>query len=240
MKLGGLQFNGPNAGRGTKKRNSNKQVIFQNYDNNDNINIENEIEENINEEINNENANMNIYKLPKPRDQSRKVSNRRPKDIVNVSGSYTSLKDYEDKINEKMNMRISKDKLIIDGRRQSKSHVPAIRNPGINQKIFLNQPNEDERNNINKILMNQKEREKFENLISNNKNNKGLLNPLYGSSSNPIQLFNKAAQINKYGKIQLNPLNSNANLSNINSINAPPPLLPNKKYKLAQIQVKDY
>ena len=195
MKLGGLQFNGPNAGRGTKKRNSNKQVIFQNYDNNDNINIENEIEENINEEINNENANMNIYKLPKPRDQSRKVSNRRPKDIVNVSGSYTSLKDYEDKINEKMNMRISKDKLVIDGRRQSKSHVPAIRNPGINQKIFLNQPNEDERNNINKILMNQKEREKFENLISNNKNNKGLLNPLYGSSSNPIQLFNKTNKI---------------------------------------------
>ena len=43
--------------------------------------------------------------------------------------------------------------------------------------------------------MNQKEREKFENLISNNKNNKGLLNPLYGSSSNPIQLFNKTNKI---------------------------------------------
>jgi hypothetical protein len=209
-----------------QKRNSNKQVIFQNYGN------ENEL--NNNEELNNENINRNI--LPKPRDIKKKVSNRRPKDIVNVSGSYTNLKEYDDKMNERINMRTSKDKLIIDGKRHSKSHIPALRNPVVGPKFVLNQPNEEERNNINKILMNQKEREKFEGL-GNNRNNKAFLNPLYGSAANPIQLFNKAAG-NKHTKIQLNPLGSNQNLNS--NINLPPTFAPNKKYKLAQIQEKEY
>jgi hypothetical protein len=211
-----------------QKRYSNKQVIFQNYGN------ENEL--NNNGELNNENINKNF--LPKPRDIKKKVSNRRPKDIsVNNSGSYTNIKDYDDKLNERINLRISNDKLILDGRRQSKSHVPALRNPVVNQKFFpLNQPNEDERNKVNKILMNQKEREKFEGL-GNNRNNKAFLNPLYGSAANPIQLFNKAAG-NKHTKIQLNPLGSNQNLNS--NINLPQTFAPNKKYKLAQIQEKEY
>ena len=209
-----------------QKRNSNKQVIFQNYGN------ENEL--NNNDELNNENINRNI--LPKPRDIKKKVSNRRPKDIVNVSGSYTNLKEYDDKMNERINMRTSKDKLIIDGKRHSKSHIPALRNPVVGPKFVLNQPNEEERNNINKILMNQKEREKFEGL-GNNRNNNAFLNPLYGSAANPIQLFNKGAG-NKHTKIQLNPLGSNQNLNS--NINLPQTFAPNKKYKLAQIQEKEY
>ena len=246
MKLGNIGNMGNNnlAGNRYQKRPSNKQVIFQNYDNN-------EIEENINDDNDNEkimqknlsknlNINMNnINMLPKPRDMNKKVSNRRPKDIsVNNSGSYTNIKDYDDKLNERINLRISNDKLVLDGRRQSKSHVPALRNPVVNQKFFpLNQPNEDERNKVNKILMNQKEREKFE-ALANRKNSKAI-NPLYGSMANPKQLLNKIG--NKHGKVQLNPLASNANLNNMNNLNnlgnmnLPPPLIGGKKYKLAQI-----
>ena len=223
MKLGGLN----NINNRFQKRNS-KQVIFQNYGN------ENE-ENNIND-YKNVNINLNINVLPKPREIKKRVSNRRPKEIVNVSGSYTNLKESDDKLKERINMRTSKDKLVIDGRRQSKSHIPALRNSIIGQKYLINQPNENERNNINKILMNQKEREKFEGL-SNNRNNKAYLNPLSGSAVNPIQLFNKAA-LNKHAKIQLNPLGSNQNM-NSNS-NLPANLIPNKKYKLAQIKEKEY
>jgi len=223
MKLGGLN----NINNRFQKRNS-KQVIFQNYGN------ENE-ENNIND-YKNENINLNINVLPKPREIKKRVSNRRPKEIVNVSGSYTNLKESDDKLKERINMRTSKDKLVIDGRRQSKSHIPALRNSIIGQKYLINQPNENERNNINKILMNQKEREKFEGL-ANNRNNKAYLNPLSGSAVNPIQLFNKAA-LNKHTKIQLNPLGSNQNMNS--NINLPANLIPNKKYKLAQIKEKEY
>ena len=223
MKLGGLN----NINNRFQKRNS-KQVIFQNYGN------ENE-ENNIND-YKNENINLNINVLPKPREIKKRVSNRRPKEIVNVSGSYTNLKESDDKLKERINMRTSKDKLLIDGRRQSKSHIPALRNSIIGQKYLINQPNENERNNINKILMNQKEREKFEGL-ANNRNNKAYLNPLSGSAVNPIQLFNKAA-LNKHTKIQLNPLGSNQNMNS--NINLPANLIPNKKYKLAQIKEKEY
>ena len=58
--------------------------------------------------------------------------------------------------------------------------------------------------------------------------------------SNNKQLLNKLGN-NKYGKIQLSPLGSN-NLNNINNfnnnignMNMPPPLISNKKYKLAKI-----
>ena len=222
MKLGGGNINNLNSH--FQKKNSNKQVIFQNYGN--------ENEENNNEDFNDENINLNRNVLPKPREIKKRVSNRRPKDVVNVSGSYTNINEYDDKMNERINMRTSKDKLLIDGKRQSKSHIPALRNPMVSQKFMMNQPNEDERNNINKILMNQKEREKFESL-ANKRNSKAYLNPLYGSAANPIQLFNKAA-LNKHAKIQLNPLGSNQNMNS--NINLPPTLVPNKKYKLAQIQ----
>ena len=229
MKMGNPNSNNF-AGNRYQKRSSNKQVIFQNYDNN-------EIEENINEELNNENIdkNININLLPNPRNNSKRVSNRRPKDIsVNNSGSFTNIQDSNEKTNNRIGLRISNEKIILDGRRKSKSHVPALRNSIVTQKIVFNQPNEDERNKINKILMNQKEREKFESLA--NRRNSKAINPLYGSSSNPMQLLNKLGN-NKYGKIQLNPLGSNNlnNYNNMNNMNLPPPLVGNKKYKLAKI-----
>ena len=73
--------------------------------------------------------------------------------------------------------------------------------------------------------------------MANNRNNKAYLNPLSGSAVNPIQLFNKAA-LNKHTKIQLNPLGSNQNMNS--NINLPANLIPNKKYKLAQIKEKEY
>ena len=87
--------------------------------------------------------------------------------------------------------------------------------------------------------MNQKERERFEALA--NKRNSKNINPLLVSMGNK-QLLNKIGN-NKYGKIQLSPLGGNNNLNNINNfqnnnlgnMNMPPPLIPNKKYKLAQI-----
>ena len=249
-----------------QKKVSNKQIIFQNYDNN------NEIEENINDEninenlisknlsknmsknisnlsknsiiidgnnLNNVNNNMNM--LPKPRNINKRISNRRPKDINNNSGGYTNLKEYDDKVNERINLRISNDKVMVDGKRHSKSHIPALRNPVINQKFLMNnnnEPNEEELNNVNKLLMNQKERERYE-ALANRRNSKSI-NPLYGSMSNNKQLLNKLGN-NKYGKIQLSPLGSN-NLNNINNfnnnignMNIPPPLISNKKYKLAKI-----
>ena len=228
-------------------KNSNKQVIFQNYDNTYQ-----------NNEIGGENMNMNIENskaqkdqlnlLPKGRSKNKKISIRKLQEyVVGNSGSINNLKESDDKLNDRINLRISNDKIILDGRRHSKSHIPALRNPIANQKIIVNpNPNEDERNNINKILMNQKEREKFESLSNNNIiRNKNFLNPLYGSASNPVQLFNKGG--NKYGKVQLNPLGSNNNLGNLNNLNKnengnfmpPMPLLGNKKYKLAQIQEKE-
>ena len=249
-----------------QKKISNKQIIFQNYDNN------NEIEGNINDEninenlisknlsknmsknisnlsrnsiiidgnnLNNVNNNMNM--LPKPRNLNKRISNRRPKDISNNSGGYTNLKEYDDKVNERINLRISNDKVMVDGKRHSKSHIPALRNPVINQNFLMNnnnKPNEEELNNINKLLMNQKERERYE-ALANRRNSKSI-NPLYGSMSNNKQLLNKLGN-NKYGKIQLSPLGSN-NLNNINNfnnnignMNMPPPLISNKKYKLAKI-----
>ena len=243
MKLGG---NANLAINRYQNEASNKQVIFQNYDHNeeeDNINDENENEKVLKKNLSkNLNINMNnINQLPKPRDNNKRASNRRIKDIpVNISGSHTNIKDSNDKLNDRINLRISNDKLIIDGRRQSKSHVPNLRNPIISQKLLpLNQPNEDERSKINKILMNQKEREKFE-ALANRRNSKNI-NPLYDSMANPMQLLNKLGN-NKYGKVQLNPLGGNINLNNINNMNSnlnnlnmPPPLIPNKKYKLAQI-----
>ena len=261
MKLGNPGL----AGNRYQKRVSNKHVIFQNYDNNEieeNINDEN-VDENIiskkmsknisnisknsiiinsnnlNNVSNNLNNMNNMNALPKPRNINKRISNRRPKDII---PNNTNLKDYEDKMNARINLRISGEKLIVDGKRHSKSHVPALRNSVVNQKFLLNnnnKPNEEELNNINKILMNQKERERFEALA--NKRNSKKINPLLVSMGNK-QLLNKIGN-NKYGKIQLSPLGGNNNLNNINNfqnnnlgnMNMPPPLIPNKKYKLAQI-----
>lgn len=69
---------------------------------------------------------------------------------------------------------------------------------------------------------------------------KQFLNPMNASATNPIQM---APKLNKFGKIMLNPLgNNNSNKLEI-SFKAPveinnnrmPPIIGNKKIKLAHI-----
>jgi kinesin family protein 3/17 len=210
-----------------KKNGGNKQIIFQNYDNDNNNNYEDE----------DENNNQNNY-------ENKKLQ----KDIdLKVSKSSKKIKEinrYENQLNNnRINFRLSKDKIVVDGKRQAKSQVPVMRNNAGTQKAFYNKiiaPSIDETNNINKILMNEKERKKFEGL--SNGGNGNLLNPMYVSASNPSQYFSKG---NKHGKIMLNPLgNGNGNKfessmkNNMDSKNIMPPIFGNKKIKLAQIQEK--
>ena len=203
-----------------KKKDSNKQIIFQNYGNEEeNNNNNNNDEEN---EDNNENYGDNICQ----------------KASYDINKSNRKLKEINSK---RINLRLSNEKIIIDSKRQSKSQVPLIRNISGTQKSFYNKLNEskgDEASNINKYLMSKKEREKYEAL--NNAGgirNKPFLNPMYVSASNPIQLKG-----NKFGKVMLNPLgNNNTNKlevafkSTVDMNNLIPPLIGNKKIKLAKI-----
>ena len=206
MKLGGLG-NNRNAG-------ANKQIIFQNYD--DNTNENNNDEEN----------------LQKVMDLKVSRSSKKVKEINR----------YEDQINGRINFRMTKDKMIVDGKRQAKSYVPLIRNIAGTQKSFftrLNAPNLDETNNINRVLMNQKEREKFEGLGNGGIGNKVILNPINPmvvSAANPGQIFSKG------NKITLNPLGNNhkkeSSFKTSSDNNKMPPIMGNKKIKLAQIKEK--
>ena len=235
MKLGQIGGNyGNNRFTDHKKNDGTKQIIFQNYDNNSNdndiYNNENNYE---NEEENGQTqkdyGNNNIF--PKTFDLKASKSTKKLKEISN----------YEDKINNRINFRISKDKFVVDGKRQAKSQVPFMRNG--TQKSFYNKQNEenlDEANNIKRILMNQKEREKFEEL-GNGYNGNQNYNPMYISAANPSQFFNKG---NKHGKIMLNPLGTNnpklevSFKATVAINNRMPPIIGNKKIKLAQIQEK--
>ena len=208
-----------------KKKDSNKQIIFQNYGNEDNNDNNNDEEGN---EDNNDNYGNNI--LQKASFDIIK-SNRKIKEINN---------GYQDQNNNRINLRLSNEKIVIDSKRQSKSQVPLIRNISGTQKSFYNKVNEskgDEANNINKYLMSKKEREKFEALSNGGvMRNKPHLNPMYVSASNPVQLKG-----HKFGKIMLNPLgNNNTKLevafkSTVDINNRMPPIIGNKKIKLAKI-----
>ena len=215
----------------------NKQIIFQNYGNNDDNNEDDE------------NYNSNNY--DNDDDENERYNNGKrilPKDInLKNSKNSTKMKDinrYEDSINNRINMRLSKDKIIIDGKRQAKSHVPLIRNVAGTQKSFFNNNNMDEeRNNLNRILMNEKERKKFEELSNGGRNNKTHLNPMFVSASNMNQFQYKGNKVG--GKVILNPLgNNNLNpnklevsfKATVEINNKMPPIIGNKKIKLAQIQ----
>ena len=126
---------------------------------------------------------------------------------------------------------MSKEKLYVDGKRQAKSQAPGERNLGT-KKNFSNTANALEMNNVNKILMSKKEREKFEQL--SNGMNKGYLNPMYDSS-------------NKHRKIMLNPLGSNTGnnievsfKATVEINNKMPPIIGNKKINMGQIHEDEY
>ena len=213
-----------------KQNGSNKQILFQNYGNEENndksYSNNNENNENL------ENLGENIF--PKASYDLKLSKTNRKKEEINR---------YQDQINNRINLRLSNDKIVIDGKKQSKSQVPLIRNISGTKKSFYNQVNEpkvDELSNINKILMSKKEREKYEGLTNGGMRNKQLLNPMYVSATNPIQMGPK---LNKFGKIMLNPLgNNNSNKLEVSfkatveiNNNRMPPLIGNKKIKLAHI-----
>ena len=233
MKLGQIGGNyGSNRFIDQKKNDGTKQIIFQNYDNNSN----NESYNNYNNDEEDEENNQKDYGdkiFPKTFDLKASKSSKKMKEISR----------YEDKINSRINFRVSKDKFVVDGKRQAKSQIPLVRNNPGTQKSFYNRANEqnNEANNIKRILMNQKEREKFEGLSNGLNGNQNYMNPMYISASNPSQLFNKG---NKHGKIMLNPLGNNPSKlevsikATVEINNRMPPIIGNKKIKLAQIQEK--
>ena len=227
MKLGQINGGFGNNRLTDLKKNGggNKQVIFQNYDN------DNDSNNNFDEENNQNNYENSL--LPKTFDLKASKSSRKMKEINR----------YEDQINNRINFRLSKDKFVVDGKRQAKSQVPLNRNTAGTQKSFynkLNPPTSDETNNINRILMNEKERKKFEELGNGGNSNKTYLNPMFVSATNPGQVFGKG---NKHGKLVLNPLGNNnpnklevSKKATVEINNRMPPIIGNKKIKLQQIK----
>lgn len=136
-----------------KQNGSNKQILFQNYGNEENndksYSNNNENDENL------ENLGENI--LPKSTFDLKLSKTNRKKEEINR---------YQDQINNRINLRLSNDKIVIDGKKQSKSQVPLIRNISGTKKSFYNQINEpkvDEISNINKILMSKKKEKNMKN-----------------------------------------------------------------------------
>ena len=139
---------------------------------------------------------------------------------LNIINNRINKKENDDK---RINLRVTKDKFIIDAGNES------------NQKeSFIKKPISDNSQNggINLLLMNQKERQKFEELsnLSNSKNKYG-------------DIFRKG----NGGKIFLNPLNGQ-NLNKVEvsfkatlDLNNLPPAIGNRnKIKLANISEDDY
>ena len=199
------------------KNGGNKQIIFQNYGEDNNNNDGYDIIDDFDKEENSNNL-QNNFEL-KSSKSSKKIK---------------EINRYEDQINKRINFRMNKDRIYVNEKRQAKSQVPGIRNIAGTQKFFYNKliaPSIDEVNNINKILMSKKEREKFEALHSGAIGNKKILNPMLVSASNSNELFPKA---NKTGKISLIPL-GNINSNKIDNDLKIPPITGNKKIKLAHI-----
>ncbi len=163
---------------------SSKKVIFQNYDNNDNISPR--------EDDNSEKLNLNLINRSNNKDDDKKI-----------------------------NFRLTKDKIALDAGNELKS-----------KDLFLKKNENNQNNGINLLLMNKKEREKFEELsnFSNSKNK-------YGN------VFKKGNN----GKIFLNPLNG-PNLNKVEGsfkatldLNNLPPAIGNRnKIKLNNIRDDDY
>jgi hypothetical protein len=189
MKLGQL------GGRfGRTNNTGNKQIIFQNYGDEDNNNSN---EDNDNDDNYEENIHKDFEDLNRKREYDMNKNKSRSKYRLQEDGGSSNilinLNDFDDNVNSRINFRVSKEKLYFDEKRQAKSQAPGERNLGP-KKNFSNTANALEMNNVNKILMSKKEREKFEQL--SNRMNKEYLNPLHESP-------------NKHRKIILNPLGSN-------------------------------
>ena len=214
---------------GGKNKNGSKQIIFQNYGNEDNNN-----NDNYDNNDDYEDQNMrNAYELNKSKSKIKLKE-------FGSSGSLYNLNNYDDKVNNRINFRMSKEKFSVDAgeKRQARSQIPGMRKTGGSNRNFSNTSNEGEISNINRILMNQKERERFE-ALSNGGINKGHLNPMYISATNPGQMFMKG---NNHGKVILNPLgstNGNKYEASFKATFEIPPIIGNKKLKIGQIQERE-
>ena len=226
---------GPLGGRfGGNNRGGNKQIIFQNYGEEGNNNVEEDEDDNDNVDNYEKNVEKDFEELKNQNLFNSKSKKRLKLKEIGSSGSLSNfnLNEFDDKVNSRINFRITKDKdkFVIDGKRQAKSQVTNIRNIGGANKDFYNIENDDELNNVNRLL-NKKEREKFEQL-GNGGMGKGYGNPMFISAANPGQMYSKS---NKRGKIMLNPLGSNSgNKVEVSfkatvEINNKMPLIGNKK-----------
>ena len=228
-----------NLTRHNKKKNENnnnntKQVIFQNYDDDNNNNSNNnDLNNNLNDEESYEEddddfADKNVLgvcdEVYEPKPIKLKLKDTKEGVLNNNNPNFDM--DFNNKSDKRLHLIQPKDKILIDARRQAKSQVSNMRNsPSPDSQMTSGN-----QSNVNYLLMNKKEREKFEELCSGklNTNIAGYGgNPLFMSAANN-QMFKKGKQ---YGKVFLNPL-SNAN--------APPPIIGNKKLKLAQIRESNF
>ena len=226
MRLGqiGGRYGGNNRG--------NKQVIFQNYGESDNNNNLEEDEENVDNYE--KNVERDFEELKNQNLFNSKSKKRIKLKEIGSSGSLSNfnLNEYDDKVNSRINFRITKDKdkFVVDGKRQAKSQIPNLRNIGGVNKDCYDTANDDELSNVNRLL-NKKEREKFKQL-GNGGMGKGYGNKMFISAANPGQKF---ANSSRYGKIMLNPLGSNSgNKVEVSfkatvEINNKMPLIGNKK-----------
>ena len=138
---------------------------------------------------------------------------------LNINNSKSNLKLNDDK---RINLRVTKDKFLLDAGNQAKSKEALLR------KTI---PENSSNGGPNLFLMNKKEREKFEELSNFSNNNK------YGD------IFKKGNN----GKIYLNPLGGQ-NLNKVEvsfkatlDLNNLPPVIGNKKkIKLANISEDEY
>ena len=205
-----------------------KRIIFQNYDDDNGDDDKNNVNDNDGQEFKIKNSRSKI----KLKEADENVNNK-----------------YFDKTNNRVNFRVSNDKFAIDARRKSKNYISPIKIVGKTEKNFFGEKEElnDDKNDIYKILMNQKERERYNqlnNIQTMQNGNQAFLNPMSVSTANHMNnLFNKSG--NK-GKIILNPVQNNNNnkleLSfkvNFEINNRMPQIMGNKKLKLAQIPEKD-
>ena len=213
---------------GKYKKEGSKKIIFQNNEENDNNH-----DDNFNK--NNENEEQNMRKINELNKSKSKIKLKH----IGTSGSLSNLNNFDNKTNNRINFRISEEKFFVDGnsKRQAKSQAPSMKIINGNHKNFSNTSEEYKISNIKGILMNKKEREKFEALCLRGMK-RGNLNNMNISANNPSQMFLKG---NKNGKIILNPLGNN-NGNKFDSTKASveiPPILGYKKLNIEKIKQRE-
>ena len=178
----------------------NKKVIFSNYgnENNDNNDV-----------------------TPRNNENGLEKNNSKLKMMLKNSSKTGSKENIEDTKNGfKFNIRKSKEKLFVDGRRSQ----AISQQPGLRKTV----PEPRQNAKANKFLMNKKEREKYEELCNNNANNQ------YHNGGSLVVAKNGYG--GSCGKVALNPLGvGNKMPFNFKSALESMPPINVKRVKLAKI-----